>query len=202
MIKLVYDIRCGFKQLYVTEKDCAWYLDSFFDPETANWDEDEPMPTAEDFYEEVKRMTQAELRECFEDNGTLACIKECEEETCAKTYLKDVCKEQNCFPGFTEVYNLRVEYDPAVEVRFAEDPEDHCLVPHYYRDGVEIDLDRADPYRPWMKAGEAMEILGVSRKVLSTYVKKGLIKVEPNPAGGQYRYDSESVLALAAKAKH
>lgn len=199
MIKLVYDIRCGFKQLYMTEKDAEWYLDNMFDPEANDWDGDGPMPTAEDFYKESQHMTQSELEEYFNETRVLGCIAECTEETYAHTFFKEICKAQNCVPGFTKIYNLRVEYDPAIEVKFINDPEEHCLKPHYYKNGVEVDPDQANPYRPWMKAGEAMEILGVSRKVLSTYVKKGLIKVEPNPVGKQYRYNRESILALKNK---
>lgn len=199
MIKLVYDIRCGFKQLYMTEKDVEWFLDGLFDPNASNWDDDEPQQTAEDFYKESQHMTQSELEEYFTDIGVLGIIEEHTEEDYANTYFKDVCTAQNCVPGFTKIYNLRVEYDPTIEVRFCKNATADYLEPHYYKDGIEVDLDNVNQYNPWMKAGEVMELLGISRKVLSTYVKKGLIKTEPNYTGKQYRYDRESVLALKKK---
>ena len=46
-----------------------------------------------------------------------------------------------------------------------------------------------------MKAKEVMNILGISRITLYTYVKKGYIQVTKLP-GGQYNYDSQSVFKL------
>ncbi len=49
-----------------------------------------------------------------------------------------------------------------------------------------------------MKAKEVLQLLGISRITLSTYVKKGYIKVTKLP-GGQYIYDPESVFKLIKK---
>ena len=51
-----------------------------------------------------------------------------------------------------------------------------------------------------MKAKEVMNILGISRITLYTYVKKGYIQVTKLP-GGQYNYDSQSVFKLVKNSK-
>lgn len=49
--------------------------------------------------------------------------------------------------------------------------------------------------KKYMKAGEVMELLDISRETLCHYLKRGLIKAKK--FGGQYRYDSSSVHSLA-----
>ena len=50
-----------------------------------------------------------------------------------------------------------------------------------------------------LKAAEVMSMLDISRPTLCHYVKKGLITVDSNYTGKQYRYNKESVLALLKK---
>ena len=50
-----------------------------------------------------------------------------------------------------------------------------------------------------LKAAEVMALLNISRPTLCHYVKKGLITVDSNYTGKQYRYNKESVLALLKK---
>jgi hypothetical protein len=47
-----------------------------------------------------------------------------------------------------------------------------------------------------LKASEVMALLGISRVTLCHYVKKGLITVDSNYTGKQYRYNKDSVMAL------
>lgn len=47
-----------------------------------------------------------------------------------------------------------------------------------------------------LKAGEVMEILGISRVTLCHYVQRGLIEIDSNYTGGQYRYNAASVYKL------
>ena len=47
-----------------------------------------------------------------------------------------------------------------------------------------------------LKAAEVMNMLDISRPTLCHYVKKGLITIDSNYTGKQYRYNKESVLAL------
>jgi hypothetical protein len=47
-----------------------------------------------------------------------------------------------------------------------------------------------------LKAAEVMSMLNISRVTLCHYVKKGLITIDSNYTGKQYRYNKDSVLAL------
>ena len=52
-----------------------------------------------------------------------------------------------------------------------------------------------------MKAKEVLKVLDISRRTLSRYITKGIIKGKRLPTG-RYIYDYESVLKLAGKKKH
>ena len=47
-----------------------------------------------------------------------------------------------------------------------------------------------------LKAAEVMKLLNISRVTLCHYVKRGLITIDTNYTGKQYRYNKDSVLAL------
>lgn len=50
-----------------------------------------------------------------------------------------------------------------------------------------------------LKAAEVMSMLNISRPTLCHYVKRGLITIDSNYTGKQYRYNKDSVLALLNK---
>lgn len=50
-----------------------------------------------------------------------------------------------------------------------------------------------------LKANEVMALLNISRPTLCHYVKKGLITIDSNYTGKQYRYNKDSVMALLNK---
>ena len=50
-----------------------------------------------------------------------------------------------------------------------------------------------------LKANEVMSMLNISRPTLCHYVKKGLITIDSNYTGKQYRYNKDSVMALLKK---
>ena len=52
-----------------------------------------------------------------------------------------------------------------------------------------------------MKAKEVMKVLDISRRTLSRYITKGIIKGKRLPTG-HYIYDDESVLKLADEKKY
>lgn len=58
MLKLIYDVRCGFKQLYMTETHLEYELDGLF----LNLDEESfnGFKSAKDFYGYCKDLSQAE----------------------------------------------------------------------------------------------------------------------------------------------
>ena len=52
-----------------------------------------------------------------------------------------------------------------------------------------------------MKAKEVMKVLDISRRTLTRYITKGIIKGKRLPTG-RYIYDDESVLKLTEKKKY
>lgn len=50
-----------------------------------------------------------------------------------------------------------------------------------------------------LKAAEVLSMLNISRPTLCHYVKKGLITIDSNYTGKQYRYNKDSVIALLNK---
>lgn len=50
-----------------------------------------------------------------------------------------------------------------------------------------------------LKAAEVMSMLNISRPTLCHYVKKGLITIDSNYTGKQYRYNKDSVMTLLNK---
>jgi hypothetical protein len=59
---------------------------------------------------------------------------------------------------------------------------------------VELKVIIQDNYS--LKAAEVMSMLNISRVTLCHYVKKGLITIDSNYTGKQYRYNKDSVMAL------
>lgn len=53
-----------------------------------------------------------------------------------------------------------------------------------------------------LKAAEVMSMLNISRVTLCHYVKKGLITIDSNYTGKQYRYNKDSVMALIQGTKY
>jgi hypothetical protein len=53
-----------------------------------------------------------------------------------------------------------------------------------------------------LKASEVMSMLNISRVTLCHYVKKGLITIDSNYTGKQYRYNKDSVMALIQGTKY
>ena len=57
---------------------------------------------------------------------------------------------------------------------------------------VHVMIQEADS----LKAAEVMALLNISRVTLCHYVKRGLITIDTNYTGKQYRYNKDSVMAL------
>ena len=53
-----------------------------------------------------------------------------------------------------------------------------------------------------LKASEVMALLNISRVTLCHYVKRGLITIDTNYTGKQYRYNKDSVMALIQGTKY
>lgn len=188
MLKLVYDSKCGFKDLYITEKNKEENLTFWMELINEHTREDidaikaidpdfvfEP-DTEEGLYEQYKDDPEALMKEVFDH--VVDQIYEATVLEYAKTYFKHICYADpaNPFvPGYFDMINFRLVLE--------DEPLKKAVV------------SRDAP----LKASEVMALLNISRPTLCHYVKKGLITVDSNYTGKQYRYNKDSVLALLNK---
>lgn len=183
MIKLKYDIKCGWNQLYIVEKDLEMDITNLVIPDDDIVEQikvDNPeyvKPTEQEIYDDLKDLSDKQLLNILiEDFGIDSAIFE-DREYYAHNYFKDICKKEGSLPGIFEISNIDV---------------------------LLVDNDPSSlNYVPPLRASEVMNILNITRQTLTSYVKRGLIKLEPNPNGKQYRYSAKSVYALLdGKKKH
>jgi len=183
MIKLKYDVKCGWNQLYIVEKDLEMDITNMVIPDDDIVKQilaDDPeyvKPTEQEIYDGLKDLSDKELLNTLkEDFGIDSAIFE-DREYYAHNYFKDICKKEGGLPGIFEISNIDI---------------------------LLVDNDPSSPnYVPPLRASEVMSILNITRQTLTSYVKRGLIKLEPNPNGKQYRYSAKSVYALLdGKKKH
>ena len=190
MLKLVYNVKCGFKELFITEKnleeDLTNWIEIFNDgmlecvDEIRKDDPDyEPIPyTEEELYEQYKDDPETLIFDVF--NGITDFIYEATTLEYAKTYFKHICYKdlENPFiPGYFEMTNLQLVLEDEPLKKYVEHSNES------------------------LKAKEVMALLKISRPTLCHYVKKGLIKIDTNYTGKQYRYNKESVLNLMKGSK-
>ena len=184
MLKLIYDTECGFNDVYVVEKDVeedltSWInnVNEFMLESAAEIQKTEPDYTPEPYteewlYETYKDMPDELLSEVLD--GVYDCIAEFTVLESAKTYFKHICYADPAkpfVPGRFEMTNLRLVLDNSSDKKTVERTTS-------------------------LKASEVMALLNISRPTLCHYVKKGLITIDSNYTGKQYRYNKESVLAL------
>lgn len=190
MLKLIYDSECGFEDLYVVERDVEEDLTSWiknaneFVLETAaEIQEEHPdyvpeLYTEEELYDMYKDMPSELLTEVFD--GLYDCIAEFTILESAKTYFKHICyadPEKPFVPGHFEMLNLRLVLEDKTGKKT---------------------IDRSTS----LKASEVMALLNISRVTLCHYVKRGLITIDTNYTGKQYRYNKDSVMALIQGTKY
>ena len=183
MIKLKYDVKCGWNQLYIVEKDLEMDITDIVMPnddmvEQIKVDNPEYVkPTEQEIYDSLKGLSDKQLLDILIDDFKIDYSVFLDREYYAHTYFKDYCKKENCLPGIFEISNIDV---------------------------LLVDNEPSSPnYVPPLRASEVMSILNITRQTLTSYVKRGLIKLEPNPNGKQYRYNAKSVYSLLdGKKKH
>ena len=181
MLKLVYDVKCGFKELFITEKDCGIDLavvieankealeNDVPDDEAEEWKLANPV-TEEDFYELFKDDIDG-LMHYLEENGQLECEETFALEYYGKAFFAAVCKEEGCgLPGYFEMENCRLVYEPNVKSEF-----------YFYNA---------------MTAKEVFDFLGINKQQLHYYVKTGKIKREYNNDATELRYNKADVYKL------
>jgi hypothetical protein len=194
MLKLIYDVKCGFEELYVVKKnqeiDITSWIDTWnetledFPPteeeRAAGYDNLDPT-TVEEVYNQYKdRPLQLLDDERFTSVGEI--ISEIITMECVHTYFKHICmvnlKNPIC-PELLELSNVKLVLTD--ETIAAVNPTPVIKTKS-------------------LKAKEVMELLNISRQTLSNYVKQGLIKVD-STINGKYRYNKDSVLSLMKGSK-
>lgn len=167
MLKLKYDVKCGWNQLYVVEKDVEFDISFLCDRESMNLDEDDEIPTEQELYEKYKDWHTDEL---IEELGLDWVIYDTTIEDYAHGFFKEVYESQHCFPGICKISNI--------DLILLDDNVD------------ESDLKSLK----YLRAGEVLSELNISRSTLTNYIKRGLLKTIK--VDGQYRYETKSVMYL------
>ena len=177
MLKLKYDVKCGWNQLYIVEKDIEQDISHL----VGTWDDGSVLfaKTEKEFYEKYKDRHDLDLIDEF---GLWDVLAETDITYYAHEYFEDICMKEKCFPGLYKISNIEIVWTGSEDGQHAES----CYT--------------KSPLKT-LKASEVMNILDISRNTLSNYVKKGLIKTDPNYTGKQYRYLADSVFALMPQNK-
>lgn len=186
MIKLKYDVKCGFNQIYIVEKDCEMDI-TFL---VGTWDEGNiPFAkTEKEFYEKYKDRHDLKVINEF---GIWDLLAE-DIPYYGHTYFEDICKRQNCLPGLFKVSNIDIIYD---ETQKGE-TQDDILADTVFMPIPEFEDDTISTGVKSLRASEVMALLDISRNTLSRYVKKGLLEVDKDYKGKQYRYSTSSVYQI------
>ena len=180
MLKLVRDVKCGFKELFITEKDVASDLAIVLEMNKDCLEDDVPEDEIEIFKagnptteEELYNMFKDDidgLLQYLDDHGLLESEEEAEIEYYGHTYFSAICKEEKCLPGYYEEDNYRLIYEPNVKSDF------------YFENA--------------MTAQEVFKFLGINKQQLYYYVKTGKIKKEYNKDATQVRYNKRDVYRI------
>lgn len=198
MLNLIYDIKCGFNDLYIVEKDVEEDLTgvvemnkdclAFEFPDDIELTEEE-LEEKQDFIE-YNPISEEQLYNKYkddidgliaylEDNGTLDASEEATREYYAHAYFSSICfnKEtgESCVPGICDYSNYRLEYDPNKRSSF-------------YFDNA-------------MGAGEVCSLLNITRQQLHYYFKSGQIRKEYDTDGVKFKYNRSDVYAVLDKLK-
>jgi hypothetical protein len=177
MLNLIYNIKCGFKDLYVKENNVVEDLSSWVDILNDSLLPGEIKFTEEELYEQYHDDVETLLDELF--YGATDLIWEATMLRYSKTFFKHICyadPKKAFIPDFCDLTNFRIVLEDDVAVNPIEHKES-------------------------LKASEVMALLNISRPTLCHYVKRGLIKVDTNYTGKQYRYNKDSVLSLMKGSK-
>jgi hypothetical protein len=127
MIKLVFDLECGFKESLITRKDEEWDLSGTLEADKAfieeNWEEikedldctleevlADPMLTEAGFYEAYKDDIDG-LLERLKSTGEFDMLYESSVLDVAHTHFEDILRKQKVCPGIWEPSNFRLVYE-------------------------------------------------------------------------------------------
>ena len=179
MIKLVYDLKAGFDNCYLTIKNEEWdladALEVFVPSEEYNGVPEIRYIPEEEFYNKHKDDIVA-LLEYLEDRGIMDMLYEESVLKISKLYFSHMLGglPLKHFVPVWEPSNWRLIYDPEVKSPTA--------------------------YTNAATAKEVCSTLGLSRQQLHYYVKTGQLKKEYNPADNkQFRYNRLDMQVLQKK---
>ena len=189
MLKLLYDVKCGFEELYVVKKNQEIDLTGWIDCWNEMLEEFPPIPEEREAgYDNLDSISEEAIYNKYKDtpiklldDEVFSSVSEIisEEITmeCINTYFRHICKVNLKNPICPEI----LELSSARLVLGDNDAVTHRLTYPIKSKSL--------------KAKEVMELLGISRQTLSNYVKQGLVKVD-STINGKYKYNKASVLAL------
>ncbi len=178
MLKLVYDLKCGFENKYLILKDEEYDLSWLLEHAVEDTDTEETVLETEDeaaFYEEYKNNMEV-LLEVLEESYELSNLYEASVLEVSKLYFSHLLGGlplKHVVPIW-EPSNWRLVYEP--EKRSA----------HFYFNAL--------------TAGEVMKKLKLTRQQLHYYVKAGQLRKEFNPDNPkQFKYNELDVYVLQKK---
>lgn len=187
MIKLVYDLKIGFKELYLTMLDDEYELNPLVDGlkyqvlqdmdtgeyELEEYEVAEYYKSEEAFYNRFKD----DLEGLLEELQTVGVMDMWREETTldyTKLYFGHIFRAQHCVAGIWEPSNIRLVYEPDTPSSFA--------------------------YLNGLSAKETCDLLKMSRQQLHYYVKTGQIRKAYDPDNPtKYTYNHIDVYTLYSK---
>ncbi len=175
MLQLKYDVKCGWNQLYIIEKDCEMDITDLVIPDDDIVEQikaDEPeyiKPTEQEIYDSLKGLSNKQLIDTLINAFGIDYYILYDRETYVHTYFAEIFKQEGIYPGIFEINNAEL---------------------------LLIDNDkRKEEQNISLRASEVMSILNITRPTLTAYVKRGLIKID-KIINKQYRYNLKSVHAL------
>lgn len=179
MIKLVYDLKAGFDDCYLTIKNEEWDLEDalevFVPSEEYNGVPEITFIQEEDFYNKYKDDVEA-LLDYLESIGHLDMLYEDSVLSISKLYFSHML-------GGIPLKHLVPIWEPS-NWRLVYEPEKRS---EYF-------------YLNAFTAAEVCELLKLTRQQLHYYVKTGQIKKEYNPENSkQFKYNRTDVLVLQKK---
>lgn len=175
MLQLKYGVKCGWNQLYIVEKDLEFDISDLVIPsqdtlrQILDWEPDYVPLTEEQFYSKYKDLKNKELIDFLIDECGIDYYLLYDRETYVHTYFAEIFKQEGIYPGIFEINNAEL---------------------------LLIDNDkRNEEQNISLRASEVMSILNITRPTLTSYVKRGLIKID-KIINKQCRYNLKSVYEL------
>ena len=189
MIKLVYDLKAGFEDCYITIKNEEYDLSDMLENQKSATlecadeleadgcpvDLDNLGPSEEEFYEEYCNKVEGLVEE-LEEAGYMGMLYEESVLDISKVFFSHRL-------GSTPIKNIIPVWEPS-NFRLVFEP------------GIRSDWH----YLNALSAADVCELLNLTRQQLHYYVKTGVIKKEFNPENNkQFKYNSTDVYVLQKK---